>query len=144
MKKYTMHLNAQMSHVLINVDLRPGLAISQLFVLSVQLAVHPAIFFFFFESETGHLSASYFSAPVPRLQVSMLLQLSGQHSHGPCWYRVTHSIAGSEFSAHHCILSSMMRPCQFYYIQYYKPMIRLNFNSSLIYRQIPLDHRTLK
>lgn len=48
MKKYKMHLNAQMSHVLINVDLRPGLAISQLFVLSVQLAVHPAIFFFFF------------------------------------------------------------------------------------------------
>lgn len=127
-------------------DLCPGLAISQLFVLSVQLTVHHIIFcgFFFLESETGHLSASRFSAPTLRLQVFILLQLSGQHSHGPCWYRVTHSIASSEFSGHHCILSSTTRPSQFYYIQSCKPMIRFSFNSFLIYRQIPLDRPTLK
>lgn len=54
--KSKMHPNAQMSHVLINGSLCPGLAIPQLFVLSVQHSILPS---FFFESETGHLSASY-------------------------------------------------------------------------------------
>lgn len=43
MRKYKMHLNAQMSRVQLNGRLCPGLAPSQLFVLIIQPAVSYAI-----------------------------------------------------------------------------------------------------
>lgn len=90
---------------------------------------------FFLNQRLGILVHHIFCS-VPRLQVSMLLFLWAT-LHGPCWYRVTYIHCWLWVFSHHCILSSTMRPCQFYYIQSYKPMIRLNFNSFIFTDKFP-------